>query len=179
MPSFATLNDRCGGQRLLRLLALLLALAVSTSVLLADDGDRDHGRFVDPIVGSWIVHVTVDTYTPTPSFPLPFQFDALQSFWQNGITITSDPTTGTAYGVWKRSGLPRTYDFKFLWIVPPALGLPPGTIRTGLPGPIVLNPQGTQMTGPWHGFDTDPNGMVIAQFSGTVVIDRITFSSTP
>jgi hypothetical protein len=29
--------DRCGGQRLLRLLALLLALAFSTPVLLADD----------------------------------------------------------------------------------------------------------------------------------------------
>jgi hypothetical protein len=72
-----------------------------------DQGQNDQG-FLDPIVGSWLVHVTVDTYTPTPSFPLPFQFDAPQSFWGNGITLTSDPITGTAYGVWKRSGLPST-----------------------------------------------------------------------
>ena len=157
---------------------VLVCLAPMPALAQGQQGDQ--GQFLDPIVGSWIVHVTVDTYTPTPGFPLPFMFDGLESFWGNGITIASDPTTGTAFGVWKRSGLPRTYDFKFLWIVPPALGLPPGTIRTGLPGPIVLNPQGTQMTGPFHGFDTDPkNGMVIDQSSGTVVIDRITFSSTP
>jgi hypothetical protein len=51
--------------------ALLLALAVAAPVLLAEDSDHDHdndrGRFVDPIVGSWIIHVTVDT---TPTFPL-------------------------------------------------------------------------------------------------------------
>jgi hypothetical protein len=76
------LYDRRGGKRLIRLLALFLALAVSTPVLLADDGDhdqdhRDHGQFVDPIVGSWIVHVTIDTFTsvppPQPSTSLTLQ----------------------------------------------------------------------------------------------------------
>ena len=43
MPSFATLADRCGGKTLIRLLALLLALAVSTPVLLAQEWDHgDH-----------------------------------------------------------------------------------------------------------------------------------------
>jgi hypothetical protein len=78
--------------------------------VLAQGQQGDQGQFLDPIVGSWIVHATVDTYTPNPGLTLPFQFDALESFWGNGITITSDPTNGTAYGVWKRSGLPRTYD---------------------------------------------------------------------
>jgi hypothetical protein len=52
---------------------------------LAQGQQGDQGQFVDTIEGSWIVHVTVDTYTPQG----------------NGITITSDTTNGTAYGVWK------------------------------------------------------------------------------
>ena len=53
--------------------------------VLAQGQQGDQGQFVDTIEGSWIVHVTVDTYTPQG----------------NGITITSDTTNGTAYGVWK------------------------------------------------------------------------------
>jgi hypothetical protein len=47
MPSFTafpTLADRCGGKTLIRLLALLLALAVSTPVLLAQEWDHLNGR---------------------------------------------------------------------------------------------------------------------------------------
>ena len=71
MSYLCNLYNCCGGTRLFRLLALLLALAVTTPVLLGEDGnhDRDQGRFVDPIVGSWIVHVTVTAYKPTlPGF---------------------------------------------------------------------------------------------------------------
>jgi len=162
-----------------RLLAVFLVVAVATPVLLAENNDRDQGRFVDPIVGSWLVHATADTITPTPSFPLPIKFDALMALWENGILVTTDLASGTAYGVWKRSGPPRTYDFKFLWVVPPGPTYPPGTIQTGLPYNLALNPQGTQLTGPFHGFSTGPDGEVIDQISGTVVIDRISFSSNP
>ena len=43
----------------------------------------------------------------------------------------------------------------------------------------MLNPQGTQLTGPFHGFNTGPDGKVIDTVSGTVVIDRISFTSSP
>ena len=128
-------------------------------------------------MGSWIVHVTVDTNTPNPGLTLPFQFDTLQSLWGNGIIITT-VQGAPAYGVWKRSGPRRTYDFKFLFF-PSGPTYPPGTIGTGLPYNLMLNPQGTQLTGPFHGFDTGPDGKVIDQFSGTAVLDRISFSSTP
>jgi len=112
MPSFSNFHDRSGGKRVIQLLALLLALAVAIPVLLAEDSDHDHnngsdhGRFVDPIVGSWIIHVTVVTFTPTPSPPPPFKFDNLAAFWEDGIITTSDPSFGTGYGVWKKSGPP-------------------------------------------------------------------------
>jgi hypothetical protein len=81
--------DRCGGQRLLRLLALLLPLAFSTPVLLADDEhhDQDHRESVDPIVGSWIVHVTIDTLDPNPDhIPLPIKLDNVANLGADGNT---------------------------------------------------------------------------------------------
>src|SRR5947209_6730187 len=123
MPSFATVTDRCGGPRLLRSLALLLALAVSTPVLLANDGDhdqdhRDHGRCVDPIVGSWIVHVTFETLTPTPNPPvtLPFKLDNVAALHADGITTNFFPPNGTTdYGPWEKVG-PRTYRQKLVTV---------------------------------------------------------------
>ena len=129
-------------------------------------------------MGSWLVHATIDTNTPNPGITLPFQFDALLATLEHGIVITTVLAEAPAYGVWKRSGPPRTYDLKFLYL-PSGPTYPPGSIGTGLPYNLVLNPQGTQLTGPFHGFETGPDGTLIDQFSGTVVIDRITFSSTP
>jgi hypothetical protein len=183
MPSFSTLLDRCGGKRLLRLLALCAAVAVSTPVLLAQDGDhgqdhRDHGRFVDPIVGSWIVHVTLTAYTPTLPVSLPLKFDNLTAFFPNGISTGSDPSEGAAYGVWKEVG--GKYYTKSITIVPPDfMGIPAGSIDTVLGDGLTLTPSGDQLAGPFHGFATDPSGNAVAQYEGTVVIDRITFRSTP
>jgi hypothetical protein len=66
MPSIATLNERCGGKRLLRLLALLLALAVSTPVLLAQEWDHLNGRdkVHDP-TGAWLVQTSIGLPSPT------------------------------------------------------------------------------------------------------------------
>ena len=125
----------------------------------------------DRIVGSWIVHATI---------PPSFHIDALQAFLENGIMITTGFPDGTGYGVWQKTG--SAYFAKFIWLLPPEAlgpGEPPGTIRTSNPGPLTINPQGTEITGPFHGFDTDPNGNVIAAFSGTVVFDRISFTSNP
>ena len=74
-----------------RVLSVLVALVVAAPVLLAEDRDhdRDQMRFVDPIVGSWIVHVTVTAYTPTLPVPLPLKFDNLSAFFPNGISLVA------------------------------------------------------------------------------------------
>jgi hypothetical protein len=179
MHYLCNLYDRWSNKRLIRLLlALLLALAVPAPVLLGGDddhdrnNDRNHGRFVDPIVGSWIIHVTVDTFTPTPNPPPPFKFDNIAAFWEDGITTSSDPTQGTSYGVWKKMG-PRTYLTKIVQVNAD------GTITT-ISAPSTLNPQGDQMIASFQGMITDSTGKtVLARFSGTVTDNRITFDSTP
>jgi hypothetical protein len=106
-------------------------------------------------------------------------FDNLTAFFADGITTSPDPSEGTGYGVWKRVA-PRTYSSKFLTIVPPNFGnVPAGSIDTLIGGPIILNPQGDQLTGPFHGLATDPNGKAIAEIEGTAVSDRISFTSNP
>jgi hypothetical protein len=194
-----SLHDHCGGKNLTfrsirttprkrprdgapsfpilcRLLALLLALAVVPTLAIAQgrdrDNDRGNGRFVDPIVGSWIIHIDVTNFTPTPTPPPPFNFDNLTAFWEDGITTSSDPAQGTSYGVWKKIG-PRMYLTKIIQVNSN------GTITTVFGGPTTLNPQGTQMCGQFHGFDTNSTGKVIDTFEGKVVDDRITFTSNP
>ena len=73
MPSYARLDNCRSGKNVGRLLALLLALTIPAPLLLAGDDGRnnDRGRLVDPIVGSWIIHVTVDKVTPPPVPPDP------------------------------------------------------------------------------------------------------------
>jgi hypothetical protein len=48
MPYLCNLYNRWSNKCLIRLLALLLALALPAPVLLG--GDDDHGRFVDPLL---------------------------------------------------------------------------------------------------------------------------------
>jgi hypothetical protein len=177
MPYLCNLYNRWSNKRLIRLLALLLALAVPAPVLLGGDDDQDrnngreHGRFVDPIVGSWIIHVTVEN--PPPSF----KFDNMAAFSEDGITTSSGPTSpganpteSTAYGVWKKMG-PRTYFTKIVEVNSD------GTLGTVM-GTSELN--GDVMTGTFQGMVTDSTGTtVLAQFSGEVKDNRITFDSTP
>jgi hypothetical protein len=180
MPYLCNLCNRCGGTHLFRLLALILTIGVTTPVLLGEDGnhDRDQGRFVDPIVGSWIVHVTVKVYTPTLPVSLPLIFDNLSAFFPNGISTGSDPSEGAAYGVWKRIG--EKYNTKSITIVPPNFnGLPEGSIDTVIGEHLTIAPAGNELSGPFRGFTTDPSGRVVAQYDGTVVFDRITFSNNP
>jgi hypothetical protein len=163
-----------------RLLSVLVALVVAGPTLLAEDRDhdRDQIRFVDPIVGSWIVHVTVTAYTPTLPVPLPLKFDNLSAFFPNGISTGSSPDEGAAYGVWKKIG--EKYYTKIITIVPPNfMGIPEGSIDTVLGEHLTLSPPENQLIGPFHGFVTDPSGKVVAQYEGTVVIDRISFTSNP
>lgn len=166
MHSFPKSHDRYCGRKLNRLLALLFAVVVAAPSLLAEDGD--HGRFIDPIVGSWIIHIHVATITP--SGPLPPDFDNITAFWEDGNTTSSDPTQGTAYGVWKKVG-PRTYVTKIVQVNAD------GTLATIRSTSELI---GDKMTAPFLGIVTDSTGKtVLAQFTGTVVDDRITFGSTP
>jgi hypothetical protein len=174
--------DRRGGKRLIRLLALLLALAVSTPVLLADDGDhdqdhRDHGQFVDPIVGSWIVHVTIDTFTsvppPNPPPVLPFKLDNMAALTADGITTNFFPPSSTvSFGPWEKVA-PRIYRQKIVAVNAD------GSINRTFTGPLVLNPPGDQISGPFHAFTTGTDGQMMNQFSGTLLFNRMTFTSTP
>ena len=107
MSCFSNQYNRLGdGKRLIRLLALLLAFAIAAPVLLAQDHNNEgQGRFVDPFVGSWIIHIHVSNFTPTSTPPPPFDFDNISAVWEDGITTSSDPTQGTSYGVWKNVGV--------------------------------------------------------------------------
>jgi hypothetical protein len=111
MCYFGNIYDRCGGKHLSRLLTLLLVLAVTAPVLLAEDGDHDHdkdgdrGRFVDPIVGSWIVHVTVTSPTGVPPF------DDLTALFADGTMLGSDAREGPvmAFGKeWPTGPIPQS-----------------------------------------------------------------------
>jgi hypothetical protein len=170
MTYFCKLDDGWSNKRLIRPLALLLALLIAAPVLVRGDDDRgrDHGRFIDPIVGSWIIHIHVATITP--SGPLPPDFDNITAFWEDGNTTSSDPIQGTAYGVWKKVG-PRTYVTKIVQVNAD------GTLATiRSTGELI----GDKITGSFLGIVTDSTGKtVLAQFTGTVVDDRITFQSTP
>ena len=179
MPSYSRLYNCRSGKTLGRWLALFLALAVAAPVLLAqENGDRDadHGRFGDPVIGSWIAHVHLTNFIPTPQPPqppLPYDFDNVGALLEGGINLNFDPTQGTGSGVWKRVG-PRMYDTKFVQVNSSA-----GTISTVLGDNLILNPQGDELRGSFHGFDVDSNKTVVAQYSGTVTLDRITLHSTP
>ena len=172
MPSLSGLDDHRSGKSLTRLFTLFLAFAVAAPVLLAQDSDHDrdanHGQ--DPAIGSWVVHVHLTDFTPTPPpFPLPFDFDNLAALVADGINIgVAQQNVGTSVGVWEKVGN-RMYDTKLVTINNN------GTVNTVLGHNIMLNQQGNEMTGSFTGFDTDPKtGKVIDQFSGTVIIDRIT-----
>ena len=156
-----------------RLLAVFLVVAVATPVLLAENNDRDQGRFVDPIVGSWIVEVT-----PNPPGPLPFK--NLVTTTEDGGDINSDPTFGGGHGLWKKVG-PKTYAIKFLTIVPPGFDppFPPETILTVSSEALILNLQGDEMKGSFKTVFTPPNGQTQFLFDGMVKLNRITFDSTP
>jgi hypothetical protein len=115
--------------------------------------------------------------TATPP-PLPLVFDNMTAFWEDGNTTSSgaDPTQGTAYGVWKKVG-PRMYLTKIVQVNSDGTL---GTVFGGRPTPIMLNPQGDEMTGWFQGITTDSTWTtVLARFSGDVKVDRITFDSTP
>ena len=170
----SSLPDRCCGKTLIRLSALLLALAVSTSVLLADDGDHD--RFVDPIVGSWIVHVTIDTIEimippENPPPVLPIKFDNVAALTADGITADFGPPS-TIIGPWEKVA-PRTYRQKIVTVNEDH------SITTAFTGPLILNQQGDQISGPMRTIVTDTSGQVTLEFSGTLLFNRITFTSTP
>jgi hypothetical protein len=179
MPSYSRLDTCWSVKNFARLLALFLALTLPAPPLLAGDddhnNDREHGRFVDPIVGSWIIHIRVTAFTFTdPTLtppPLPIVLDNMTAFWEDGNTTSSDPVQGTAYGVWRKLG-PMTYATKIVQVNQD------GTLTTieSISSELI----GNEAKASFHGKQTDSTGRtVLAQFSGTVVDERITFQSTP
>jgi hypothetical protein len=131
----------------------------------------------DPIVGSWIVHVTIDTIeianpplNPPPV--LPIKFDNVAALTADGITADFSPPSDTLYGPWEKVA-PRTYRQKIVTVSEGGGGV------TAFTGPLVLNKQGDQISGPMRTIITDKNGQITLEYSGTLLFNRITFTSTP
>jgi hypothetical protein len=185
MPSFFTLDNRRGGKSLIRLLALLLALAVAAPVLLADEQDygqdRDHHdqgprRDTDSIVGSWVVQVFPNPPAPPPMPNMPHNKN-LFTCTADGGSLNSDPTFGTGHGVWKKVA-PRTFAVKFLTLIPPGFDppYPPEALATTSSEPLTLNLHGDEIRGPFKVVLTHPvTGQELLSFDGTVVLTRIKF----
>jgi hypothetical protein len=89
----------------------------------------------------------------------------------DGITIDFGPPH-TIIGPWEKVA-PRTYRQKIVTVDED------GSITTAFTGPLVLNKQGDQISGPMRTIITDANGQVTLEFSGTLLFNRITFTSTP
>lgn len=113
MPSFATLDDRRGGKRLLRVLALLLALAVSTPLLLAQEWDRDHlngpHKVHDP-TGAWIATVADQFFlllTFEKGGTVHQDFQGESAFDPAAVNPPKTPfnvVTTPQHGVWQKIG---------------------------------------------------------------------------
>lgn len=108
MTYFDSLYGRCGGRTLIRLLALLLALAVTAPVLLAQDGnqgrDRGHGfGKPDDLTGVW-----TQTFEGSPHRWLgTFHQDGTALIQQQG-DVLFDKVQSTQQGLWKKIGV-RTF----------------------------------------------------------------------
>jgi hypothetical protein len=183
MPSIATLNYRCGGKRLLRLLSLFLALAVTSPMLLAQEWDHwDHLNGRDKVhdpTGVWFLRTPIDA----------LKREFLLVVFHKGGTLTgdgqgasgfdpssvplpkSDPKSvntviGTPFsGVWQKTGW-NTFagmfqDMEYFNLFNPASGLPPDVsvfhfAKIQITG--TLSQSGDAMT--FNGFVThyDPQG---------------------
>jgi hypothetical protein len=103
---------------------------------------------------------------------LPATFDNVAALTADGITADFSPPSNTLYGPWEKIA-PRTYRQK---IVTANEG---GGNVTAFTGPLVLNKQGDQISGPMITIVTDKNGQITLEYSGTLLFNRITFTSTP
>ena len=112
MPSFATLHTRRGGQSLIRLLALLLALAMTAPVLLAEDWDHDRDRDHEPGKANDLTGVWLQQFNPGHLPLLTFNFGGTASFDIQGDVLFT-PVQTPEHGLWKRTGA-RTFIATFL-----------------------------------------------------------------
>jgi hypothetical protein len=111
MPFFATIIDRGGGKALIRLLALVLALAVSTPMLFAQDWDHLNGRdkVHDP-TGAWLITAGGDQFTlitfhsggtVTEDIQGESAFDPASA---NPPKSPGNVQTSPQHGVWQKTG---------------------------------------------------------------------------
>jgi hypothetical protein len=154
MPSLTTLADRCGGKTLIRLSALLLALAVAPPVLLAEDGDHDRGN-VHNLQGVWLQQFGPGGHLAL----LTFNFGGTASFDIQGDVLFT-PVQTPEHGLWKRTG-DRTFIATFLDIEynRDAETSLYGTVKVEFG--ITLYPSGDQYDATIFAQETLANGQVI------------------
>jgi hypothetical protein len=127
MPSFSKLDDRGGGKSLAvkpvkitqrvrprdcftsfpllsRFLALLMALAVAPPVLLAKEGDQEHGKVKD-LTGVWLQPIVDQAILVTFHQDGTFSADVAgeSAFVPNGVPPLNTLTT-PSHGVWQKTG---------------------------------------------------------------------------
>jgi hypothetical protein len=123
MPSLATLIDRCGGKTLIRLLALLLACAISTPVLFAQEWDHDHLNGRDKVhdpTGAWLLN-TISGFVLTvfhKGGTLTGDFQGESAFDPTAVNPPMPPNNvqeTPESGVWQKTGW-NTFAATFLTI---------------------------------------------------------------
>ena len=98
-------------------------------------------------------------------------FTNLATLNKEGTIITSDPVTGAGHGAWKQTGR-RDFEVKFLELIPPDLGFPPGTILT-VTASLTIDDSGDEANGTNIGEFSAPGIGVFLVVAGDVSFTRI------
>jgi hypothetical protein len=153
MRSSAILDGRRGGKHLFQLSALILALAASTPVLLADDPEHEPGNVHD-LQGVWLQKPDLGHLAL-----LTFNFGGTASFDIQGDVLFT-PVQTPEHGLWKRTGA-RTFIATFLDIEynRDAEQSLYGTVKVEFG--ITLYPSGDQYDATGFAQETLANGQVI------------------
>ncbi len=150
---------------LLKSFAIAAALTILIGSTIPQDANAEHRR--QSIVGSW-------TIEGTPNQPGAPSFVNLGSIHRDGTVVNSDPVFGSGNGIWRRVG-PRSFEVKFLTLVPPNDPFfPPNTLIT-VRGEITVNRRGRVATGTFDTTFEDENGNLLLATDGTVTFTRIRF----
>jgi len=164
MAYFCSLYGRCGGKTVIRYLALLLALVVTTPVLLAEDGNLGHDRDHEPGKGNDLTGVWTQTYPDGTLLLVTFHADGTASADQQG-DVVFNPVQSHEHGLWKKIG-PRMFIASFAAMEyfsdpPPSPKFAQLYATALLQARYTLYPSGDQYDGTVVITETLPNGTVV------------------
>ena len=146
-----------------------LSIVVTLTVLIGGMGMQDaHAASnKNSFVGSW-------TVVGSPNPPGSPMFINLGSIHRDGTVVNSDPVFGGGHGVWKRVG-PRSFEVKFLTLVPPNNPFFPPNALITVTGVVTLEDGGQLASGNFDTTFEDALGNLLLTMDGTVTFTRIQF----